>query len=184
MKALAAAVLGIGLLTACSTADTPLCDGVSQNGTGSSSYSLGSGDQLRVVVFRQPDLSGEFSLDREGYLALPLVGEIAAGGLTTRQLEAEIESRLKDGGFLVSPQVGVQLATYRSFYVLGEVGTPGSYEYRNGLTAITAIALAGGYTARADRSSVTIGRGDCHFETRADASVSPGDIITISERFF
>jgi protein involved in polysaccharide export with SLBB domain len=184
MKALGATVLGIGLLAACSTAETPLCDGVSQNGTDSSSYSLGSGDQLQVVVFRHPDLSGQFSLDGEGYLALPLVGEIAAGDLTTRQLEDEIESRLKAGGFLVSPQVGVQLATYRSFYILGEVGTPGSYEYRNGITVITAIALAGGYTARADRSSATIGRGDCRFGTQADTFVNPGDIITIAERFF
>lgn len=184
MKALGATALGIGLLTACSTAPMPQCDGVSQNGIGSSSYSLGSGDQLQVVVFRQPDLSGQFSLDGEGYLALPLVGEIAAGGLTTRQLGNEIESRLKAGGFLVSPQVGVQFVTYRSFYILGEVGTPGSYEYRNGITVITAVALAGGYTARADRSSVTIGRGDCRFATQADTFVNPGDIVTIAERFF
>ena len=184
VRALGATVLAIGLLTACSTAQTPGCDGVSQGGAGSSSYSLGSGDQLQVVVFRQPDLSGQFSLDGEGYLALPLVGEIAAGDLTTRQLEDEIESRLKAGGFLVSPQVGVQLVTYRSIYILGEVGTPGSYEYRHGITVITAVALAGGYTARADRSSVTIGRGDCRFATQADTFVNPGDIITIAERFF
>jgi protein involved in polysaccharide export with SLBB domain len=162
----------------------PRCDGVAQDGTGSSSYSLASGDQLQIVVFRHPDLSGEFSLDGEGYLALPLVGEIAADGLTTRQLEDQIETRLKADGFLVSPQVGVQLATYRSFYVLGEVGTPGSYEYRNGITVINAVALAGGYTARANQSSMTIGRGDCRFDTQADSVVNPGDIITIAERFF
>ena len=184
MKALAASILGIGLLTACSAAPMPLCDGIAQNGTGSSIYSLASGDQLEIVVFRHPDLSGQFSLDGEGYLALPLVGDIAAHGLTTRQLEDEIEIRLKSDGFLVSPQVGVQLATYRSFYILGEVGTPGSYEYRNGMMVINAIALAGGYTARADQSSATIGRGDCRFDTRADTFVNPGDIITVAERFF
>jgi protein involved in polysaccharide export with SLBB domain len=184
VNALGAAAVSIGLLTACSTATTPQCDAVAQNDTGSTSYSLDAGDQLQVVVYRQPDLSGEFALDREGYLALPLLGEIAARNLTTRQLEDEIESRLKADGFLISPQVGVQLVTHRSFYVVGEVGTPGSYEYRNGLTVITAIALAGGYTTRANRSSMTIGRGDCRFETRADTSVNPGDIITVSERFF
>ena len=184
MRALGAAVLGIGLLTACSTAQMPRCDALAQSGSGSSTYSLASGDQLQIVVFRHPDLSGQFSLDGEGYLALPLVGEFSAGGLTTRQLEDEIEIRLKADGFLVSPQVGVQLATYRSFYILGEVGTPGSYAYRNGITVINAVALAGGYTARADQSSMTIGRGDCRFDTRADSSVKPGDIITISERFF
>lgn len=184
VKALGATVVGIGLLTACSTAGPPLCDGVLQSGTDSSSYSLGSGDRLQIVVYRQPDLSGEFALDREGYLALPLLGEIAARDLTTRQLEDELENRLEAGGFLINPQVGVQLATYRSFYVLGEVGKPGSYEYQNGLTVITAIALAGGYGPRADRSDVMIGRGDCRFATRADTSVNPGDVITISERFF
>ena len=184
MNALGAAVLGIGLLTACSTAETPRCDDVAQVGTGSSSYSLGSGDQLQVVVFRHPDLSGEFSLDGEGYLALPLVGEVAAGDSTTRQLEDEIESRLKAGGFLISPQVSVQLVTYRSFYILGEVGAPGSYEFRNGITVIAAVALAGGYTVHADRSSVTIGRGDCRFATQADTFVNPGDTIIIAVRFF
>ena len=91
---------------------------------------------------------------------------------------------MKAGGFLISPQVGVQLVTYRAFYILGEVGTPGSYEYRNGITVLTAVALAGSYTARADRSSVTIGRGDCRFATPTDAFVDPGDIITVGERFF
>jgi protein involved in polysaccharide export with SLBB domain len=184
VKALGASVLGIGLLTACSSAQLPRCDAVAQNGTGSSIYSLASGDQLQIVVFRHPDLSGQFSLDGEGYLALPLVGGIAAGDLTTHQLEDEIERRLKAGGFLVSPQVGVQLATYRPFYILGEVGTPGSYAYRNGITVINAVALAGGYTARANQSSATIGRGDCRFATQADTFVKPGDIITIAERFF
>ena len=179
-----ATVLTIGLQTACSSAGGPLCDGSLQNSAGSHSYSLGSGDRLQVVVYRQPDLSGEFALDRGGYLALPLLGEIAARDLTTRQLEDEIESRLMADGFLISPQVGVQLVTHRSFYVVGEVGKPGSYEYRNGLTVITAIAMAGGYTPRANRSSMTIGRGDCRFQTRADTSVNPGDIITVSERFF
>ena len=87
MKALAASILGIGLLTACSAAPMPLCDGIAQNGSGSSIYSLASGDQLEIVVFRQPDLSGAFSLDGEGYLALPLVGEIAADGLSTRPID-------------------------------------------------------------------------------------------------
>ena len=184
VKVLGATVLGIGWLSACSTAQTLRCDDIAQPGANPSSYSLGSGDRLQIVVFRQPDLSGEFSVDGEGYLALPLVGEIAAGDLTTRELEDEIESRLKARNFLVNPQVGVQLVTHRSFYILGEVGTPGSYEYQNGMTVITAFALAGGYTTWADRSDVTIGRGDCHFATQADTFVKPGDIITVTERFF
>jgi polysaccharide export outer membrane protein len=162
----------------------PLCDDASQSNAESSSYSLGSGDRLQVVVFRHPDLSGEFALDGEGYLALPLLGEIAAGGLTTRQLEEAIETQLKADDLLVSPHVGVQVAAYRSFYVLGEVGAPGSYAYQSGITVINAVALAGGYTPRADRSGTTIGRGGCRLETQTDTAVKPGDILTIGERFF
>lgn len=188
MKAFSATVLGISALAACSTGGMPFCDGASPDASpdsaDSSSYSLGSGDRLGIIIFRHPDLSGEFALDGEGYLALPLLGEIAAGGLTTRQLEEAIETQLKADDLLVSPHVGVQVVTYRSFYVLGEVGAPGSYEYQNGITVINAVALAGGYTPRADQSSATIGRGDCRLATQADTFVKPGDILTIAERFF
>jgi polysaccharide export outer membrane protein len=184
MKALGAIGLGISLLAACSTGGMPFCDDTSQSSPESSSYNLGSGDRLRIVVFRHPDLSGEFALDGEGYLALPLLGEIAAGGLTTRELEAAIETQLIADGLLIKPDVGVQVATYRSFYVVGEVAAPGSYAYQNGITVINGVALAGGYTPRADRSSTTIGRGGCRLETQADTIVEPGDILTITERFF
>lgn len=184
MKALGVIALGMSVLSACSTGGPPLCAGASQDITESRSYSLGSGDRLEIVVFRHPDLSGQFALDGEGYLALPLVGAIAAGGLSTRQLEDAIEARLKADEFLVNPHVGVQVVTYRSFYVLGEVGTPGSYAYQDGITVISAVAVAGGYTPRADRSSVMIGRGGCRLATQADTSVMPGDILTIAERFF
>ena len=181
-KALGAVVLGV--LTACSTGGARICDTTSQDGAASGGYSLGPGDRLQVVVFRHPDLSGQFALDGEGYLALPLVGEMAAGGLTTRQLEEALENQLKADDLLVSPQVGVQVVTHRSFYVLGEVGTPGSYEYQSGITVINAVALAGGYTPRADQSGAAIARGGCRLATQADTSVRPGDIITIAERFF
>jgi polysaccharide export outer membrane protein len=69
-------------------------------------------------------------------------------------------------------------------YVLGEVGAPGSYAYQNGTTVINAVALAGGYTPRADQSSATIGRGGCRLATQTDTMVKPGDILTVAERFF
>jgi polysaccharide export outer membrane protein len=78
----------------------------------------------------------------------------------------------------------VQVVTYRSFYVLGEVGAPGSYAYQSGITVINAVALAGGYTPRADRSGTTIGRRGCRLETQTDTAVKPGDILTVAERFF
>ena len=78
-----------------------------------SSYKLGPGDALRVTVFRHEDLSGEFTLDGDGYYAMPLVGEILGGGRTARQLENEIEMALKSGGYLVEPQVSIQFLNYR-----------------------------------------------------------------------
>ena len=184
MKWLGLLMLGLTLQAACSSAGAPSCDGSSPNESTLSGYRLGPGDRVQVTVFRQPDMSGEFTLDGNGNLHLPLVGELAAGGLTTRQLEEEIEQRLRTKNLLVDPQVAVQLLTYRPIYVLGEVNRPGSYEYREGMTVINAVALAGGYTYRADTSRVTIDRRGCLFEATPDTLVQPGDIITVLERFF
>ena len=109
---------------------------------------------MRVTVFRHVDLSGEFQLDGAGAFAMPLVGEIQGGGMDARQLESEIETRLKDGGYLVNPQVGIEVLNYRPFYIIGEVNNPGSYQYVNGMTVINAVALAGGFTYRADQDDI------------------------------
>jgi protein involved in polysaccharide export with SLBB domain len=152
-----------------------------------SSYRLGPGDALRVNVFRHEDLSGEFRLDGDGYFALPLVGEILGGGRTARQLENEIESALKSGGYLVEPQVSIEVLNYRPFYIIGEVNNPGSFEYVNGMTVINAVALAGGFTYRADQDDIVISRGGSsgpEIEAAPDTEVLPGDIIEVQERFF
>ena len=115
--------------------------------------------ELRVTVFRHEDLSGEFQLDGEGYFALPLVGEIKGGGKVARELENDIETAFKEGGYLVSPQVSLEVLNYRPFYILGEVNQPGSYPYVNGMTVINAVALAGGYTYRASQGSISVQRG-------------------------
>jgi protein involved in polysaccharide export with SLBB domain len=184
VKRLALVLLGLAWLAACSGNSVPMCKGGAPPNTGLSSYRLGPADQLQVTIFRQPDMSGPFAIDGEGFLALPLIGRFKAGGLTTRELEVQIEDRLKQQQFLVNPQVGIQLLTYRSFYVLGEVSNPGSYEYRDGMTLTNAVALAGGYTYRANQSGPTIERAGCAFPTRPDTTVQPGDIITVPERFF
>jgi protein involved in polysaccharide export with SLBB domain len=184
VKRLALIILGLGWLAACSSSGVPACKGGAPPASGLTGYRLGPSDHVQVTIFRQPDMSGEFAIDGEGFLALPLVGEFKAGGLTTRELENEIEARLKQDQFLVSPQVGIQLLTYRSFYVLGEVAKPGSYEYQDGITLTNAVALAGGYTYRADQSGPTIERDGCAFPTQVDTVVQPGDIITVPERFF
>jgi polysaccharide export outer membrane protein len=151
-----------------------------------SSYRLGSGDRIRLVVFRHEDLSGEFTLDGAGNFAMPLIGEIQAYNLTTRELEQRIADRLKDG-YLVDPQISVEVLNYRPFYILGEVKTPGSYQYVNGMTVLNAVALAGGFTYRAKQSDFLLQRGGSNTQTRevgGETAILPGDIVTVQERFF
>lgn len=150
-------------------------------------YQLGPGDQVRVTVFRHEDLSGEFQLDGEGFFALPLVGEIKAGGRVVRDLEGDIETAFRDGGYLVSPQVSLEVLNYRPFYIIGEVNQPGSYPYVSGMSVINAIALAGGYTYRAAQDSISVQRGGSNGKKVAvgpTSQVLPGDIIDVPERFF
>jgi protein involved in polysaccharide export with SLBB domain len=185
-------MIGLGLMTACSsspsTPRTVAAAATTGGEAGVEGYRLGAGDRVRVTVFRHVDLSGEFQLDGEGFFAMPLVGEIQGGGLNSRQLETEIEKRLKDGGYLVNPQVGVEVLNYRPFYIIGEVNSPGSYQYVNGMTVINAVALAGGFTYRADQDDIVINRGGSQGpeveDVMLDTEVLPGDIINVTERFF
>ena len=149
-------------------------------------YDLDSGDRLRITVFRHVDLSGEFVLDGRGNLALPLIGEVEGGGQTLRELETQIEDAFREGGFLVDPKVGIEVLSYRPFYILGEVNQPGSYPYVSGMTGITAVAMAGGFTNRARQSSMTVQRrGENEGQSLGLASsILPGDILNIEERYF
>jgi polysaccharide biosynthesis/export protein VpsN len=193
-------ILAVGLVASCSGSPPPAVPTATigaaapavtatENGGEASvaGYQLGPGDQVRVTVFRHEDLSGEFEIDGEGFFALPLVGEIMTAGLTARQLENEIEIRLQSGGYLVDPQVSIEVLNYRPFYIIGEVNNPGSYQYVNGMTVINAVALAGGFSYRADQDDIMISRGGStgpQIEALPDTAVLPGDIIEVPERFF
>lgn len=154
---------------------------------GSSVYKLGPGDNIRITVFGHVDLSGEFEIDGVGRLSLPLIQEVMADGMTLRQLEALITSKLKPD-FLKNPKVSVDVLNYRPFYIFGEVKKPGSYAYVNGMTIVNAIAIAGGYTYRAKENDVLIIRaGDPSREKKSadhNVPVLPGDVIEVPERFF
>ena len=150
-------------------------------------YTLGAGDKLRITVFGEEDLSGEFEVDGGGFIALPLIGEVEAGGLSLRGIENRVVEILKNG-FLKAPRVNVEVLNYRPFYILGEVKKPGSFPFVDGMTVLMAVALAGGFTYRAKKSDIIITR--AHDPKRAkrkaqtDTVVLPGDIITVKERFF
>jgi protein involved in polysaccharide export with SLBB domain len=150
-------------------------------------YTLGTGDRVRVVVFGEPDLSGEFEVDATGKISMPLVGDVKIGGLPMREAEKIVAQTLSQG-YLANPRVNVEVLNYRPFYIIGEVNTPGSYPYVNGMSVLTAVALAGGYTyrAREDRVSITRANDPQRREYRAqpDTPVLPGDIIKVPERLF
>lgn len=147
-------------------------------------YRLGVGDRLKISVFGEEALSGEFQIDGTGSVSLPLVGELELGGTTVREAERRVEGALANG-YLVNPRVSVEVTNYRPFYILGEVRSPGSYPYRNGMTVINAVAVAGGFTYRARRGRALIQRdGELRKDAEPSTLVLPGDIITIPERFF
>lgn len=152
-----------------------------------SAYTLGSSDRLRVTVFGHPDLSGEFEVDGTGAISLPLIGQKAALGLSTSQLETSITQTLA-AGYILDPRVSVEVINYRPFYILGEVGRPGEYPYTSGLTVQNAVAAAGGFSYRANKRVVYIKSVDSDREIAYDLTpgtvVRPGDTLRIGERIF
>ena len=150
-------------------------------------YRLDSGDQLQVTVFGQPDLSGEFFVSDTGTVSMPLLGTIPARGRGVDELESAIVARLADG-FLVNPDVSIQVLEFRPFFVLGEVRTPGQYPYQPGMTVLTAVAMGGGFTYRADQTDITITRvrdgQPVEGTAERNTLVAPGDVVFIQERFF
>ena len=150
-------------------------------------YQLGSGDQLRVIVFGEENLSGEFLVDGGGTVSMPLIGELEAAGKTVQQFRVELEQRLSNG-YLTNPRVSAEVLNYRPFYILGEVEESGEYPFSDGLTVMNAVARAGGFTYRANTRVVFIQRAGTSSEVETPLSpllrVMPGDTIRIGERFF
>jgi len=150
-------------------------------------YLLGSSDKVRVTVYGEPTLSGEFFVTGSGMVSLPLIGEVKAAGLSLRQFQDAVQKSLSDG-YLKEPRVSAEVLTFRPFYILGEVTKPGTYPYTSGLTVMNAVATAGGYTYRADKKQVFVKRNGATDETKLEltpsVTVAPGDTIRIGERFF
>ncbi|KDA01332.1 polysaccharide biosynthesis/export family protein [Hyphomonas oceanitis] len=150
-------------------------------------YTLGTGDKLRINVFGQPELSGQFVIDGTGAISLPLIGQVAATGSSSQELETAIAEKLSDG-FLLEPRVSVEVTNYRPFYILGEVGRPGEYPFNSGLTVLNAVAAAGGFTYRANKKVVYIksvgAEQEVKYELNTNTVVKPGDTLRVSERIF
>jgi polysaccharide biosynthesis/export protein len=154
---------------------------------GSGPYLLGSGDRLRIVVYDQPSLTNIYEVDQEGQVSFPLIGDVAASDSTVDELANRIRGQLATH-YLREPNVTVEVATYRPFFVLGEVGNPGQYPYVPGITAETAVAVAGGFTDRANKRVVRVSRtvkGKLYeSRIRVIEPIRPGDTIYVPESLF
>jgi polysaccharide export outer membrane protein len=150
-------------------------------------YTLDSGDKLRIVVFGQDGLSSSYAVDAGGNVTMPLIGPVRARGQTTGQLAQSVAAKLREG-FIREPHVAVEIDAYRPFFILGEVTAPGQYPYVANMTVETAVAIAGGFTPRAQTSRVVISRpvrGDTlRTSVPISAPVRPGDTIVVGERWF
>ena len=148
---------------------------------------LSAGDKVKVVVFGEDKLSGDYQIDTAGFLSVPLAGTIPASGLTKPELEQALTTKLK-GEYLRNPKVTVDVIAYRPFFVLGEVQKPGEYAYRSGLNVLSAIAIGGGVTYRANNSTVLIQRSGTtemqEYPQSPTIPVLPGDVVRVPERFF
>jgi polysaccharide biosynthesis/export protein len=150
-------------------------------------YLLDTGDRLRVFVYGQPNLSRLYTVDHDGQISVPLIGHVKARGVTTANLEKTIRSRL-GAQYVKDPQVTVDIAQNRPFYILGEVRSAGQYPYASGLTVQSAVAVAGGFSERANERKVQITRRINGFIEKLDVPTDyvllPGDTLYVYERWF
>ncbi|MFT7682027.1 MAG: protein involved in polysaccharide export with SLBB domain [Moritella dasanensis] len=149
-------------------------------------YTVGAGDKIAIDVYGETDLSFNVMIDSSGSVDYPYLGEIVVVGLTPSEIKQKIYSGLK-GSYLISPKVMVSIATFRQFYIKGEVKRPGGYPFRPGLTVDKAIALAGGFTERAAKQSIMLSNNSDLNQTHKvtpDDHVAPDDILNIEESFF
>jgi polysaccharide export outer membrane protein len=150
-------------------------------------YRLDAGDRLRITVFEQDGLTGTYAIDQAGYIAFPLIGAVPARGRTLQELEGGIAAGLRQG-YLRDPDVSIEVDRYRSFFIMGEVGEAGQYSYVAGMTVQNAIAIAGGFSARANQRNVDITRKINGEVMTGRVSISDpilaGDTIYVRERLF
>jgi protein involved in polysaccharide export with SLBB domain len=177
------------LLTACDgprgfAGELPAHAAMAQSDT----YVLSPGDKLKVTVFNEPDLTGEFQINHAGDIAFPLIGTIPAAGLSAAEFQNQLLRRLRNG-YVRNARVSIEIASYRPFNVFGEVRNAGQYPFRPGLTVQDAIAMAGGFTYRANSRTAYVRRANANAETTVKldgprVSILPGDDVRVPERYF
>jgi polysaccharide export outer membrane protein len=150
-------------------------------------YRLDAGDRLRVVVYGQDGLTNTYAIDAGGSITMPLIGPVPARGQTPAGLASEITGKLRHG-YIRDPSVAVEIEAYRPFFILGEIAAPGQYPYVPNMSVESAVAIAGGFSPRAQRDRVTLTHtdhsGSMRVEVPLGTSLSPGDTVLVGERWF
>jgi polysaccharide export outer membrane protein len=145
------------------------------------------GEKIKITVYNEPSLSGDYDIDPNGVISLPLAGTVRAVGLTQVQLEQELAKKFRTE-YLRNPRVTVAILQYRSVFIVGEVEKQGEYPYKPGLNVLTGMAMAGGGTYRANRNYVLIQhfgeKGMKEYPQSATSMILPGDLIKVPERYF
>src|SRR5215469_11731661 len=196
VKAKSAIVLGLVLATGLMSACTPTGD-LGPAGPAEQQKLIAAAtevprllpsEKIRITVFGETSLSGDYQIDPSGFVSLPLAGTIKAAGLTPTEFEGELVKLLGAGQYLKNPKVTVSIIEFRPFYILGEVEKPGAYPYVGGINVLSAIAIAGGTTYRASRSTILIQHpgeeGLREYSMSPPIPVLPGDIIQVPPRYF
>ena len=169
------------VLAACAPVPPPLAE------TAAGPYRLDAGDTVRVIVYNQESLSTDYLVGDDGNISVPTVGEVKAAARTVQELQQDIYTKLNNG-ILVNPGVSVQLTQARPIFVIGEVNKPGQYPYQPKLNVLGAVAVAGGFTVRADKTYVTVVRRTPDGSTQGSAkpidNLQPGDVVTVHEQLF
>lgn len=183
---LALAALLLGPLAGCASSGAnlpPLESAEVGSGSSGGGYRLGPGDKLKIIVFGAEDLSGDFTVNDAGIVGAPLVGDVKAAGLSTQEFSGALQRKLADG-YMRDPKVSVQVATYRPFYIFGEVTKPGEYPYANGMTVLNAVAMGGGFSYRAQEKYVIVSRNHKEYRAGPTSKLLPDDIVRVPERLF
>jgi protein involved in polysaccharide export with SLBB domain len=185
------ALAGALVLTGCGVGSTlgpaSLEDQQARAQAATSTPRLQAGEKIRITVFNEASLSGEYEIDQSGFVSLPLAGTVKAAGFTQPELEQELAKKFRSE-YLRNPKVTVTLLSLRPYYIVGEVEKPGEYPYKSGLNILTALAVAGGSTYRGSRSTVYIQRvgetGMREYPLSSSVMILPGDLIRVPERVF
>lgn len=175
---LVAALLGIG---GCAGSGG---DGIALGAQPATPYRLGAQDELRVTVLGLDSASNTYRVSDTGVISIPMLGSVPVAGKTVDEVQQAIETGLRSRQIVLDPKVSAQVQTYRPFFILGEVQRPGQYAYVPGMSVVTAVSVAGGYTFRANTKRARIIRDSRDAPATSTATVLPGDTITIPESWF